>query len=107
MLHMLLMQGQQTQHPAFQHVVNPNRGAPNRHQVRGGVKPGAYPRPAYDQGYRNVNKRKARRGDEIVYPRKQGQYQMHVTCICMTKKRCICSHDTYFLSLHMCTSRST
>jgi len=67
-------QGQQTQHPAFQHVVNP-RGAPNRHQVRGGVKPGAYPRPAvYDSGYRNVNKRKAtRRGDEqIPYGRKQG-----------------------------------
>ncbi|DBA68064.1 TPA: hypothetical protein ACH3X2_014084 [Trebouxia sp. C0005] len=60
-------QGQQTQHPAFQHVVNP-RGAPNRHQVRGGVKPGAYPRAAvYDSGYRNVNKRKAtRRGDDQI-----------------------------------------
>ena len=72
--HDLKLQGQQTQHPAFQHVVNP-RGAPNRHQVRGGVKPGAYPRPAaYDPAYRNVNKREAtRRGDEqIPYGRKQG-----------------------------------
>lgn len=66
-------QGQQTQHPAFQHVVNANRGGPNRHPMGRVPKPNAYPRAVYDPGYRNVNKRKAaRRGDELVgYPRKQ------------------------------------
>ena len=70
-----LVQGQQTQHPAFQHVVNPNRAGANRHPMRGAPKPNAYQRPVYDPGYRNVNKRKAtRRGDELVgYTRKQGQ----------------------------------
>ena len=65
------VQGQQTQHPAFQHVVNPNRAGLNRHPMRGAPKP-AYPqRPmAYDAGYRNVNKRKATRRDELPYGRK-------------------------------------
>lgn len=66
------LQGQQTQHPAFQHVVNSNRGALNRHPMRGAPKP-AYPqRPVLDPGYRNVNKRKATRRDELPYGRKQG-----------------------------------
>lgn len=72
---LLGLQGQQTQHPAFQHVVNANRAGPNRHPMGRASKPSAYPRAVYDpSGYRNVNKRKAtRRGDELVgYARKQG-----------------------------------
>lgn len=71
---LLGVQGQQTQHPAFQHVVNANRAGPNRHQMGRAPKPSAYPRVVYDPGYRSVNKRKAtRRGDELIgYPRKQG-----------------------------------
>lgn len=66
------MQGQQTQHPAFQHVVNSNRGAISRHPMRGAPKP-AYPqRPVFDPGYRNVNKRKATRREELPYGRRQG-----------------------------------
>ena len=71
------LQGQQTQHPAFQHVVNANRAGPNRHPMNRASKPSAYPRTVYDpSGYRNVNKRKAtRRGDELVgYARKQGEH---------------------------------